>query len=176
MTPPSDWRELSRAEVVNARYGNAGTLKSGQLMSDYDIMTKILKYQKDDAEEMLARLKIQKLEDLKLQVLAQNPQLLGVGVPGQEESQQPELGASAGGPSPTPEPEGAPALPTGGAPEAPPEGMPPPTPGAESKTGGAEPSTIAEPTEDEIKKYDLEIQDYDIESDNQDIDYSVGDR
>jgi hypothetical protein len=30
MTPPSDWRELSRAEVVNARYGNAGSLKGSQ--------------------------------------------------------------------------------------------------------------------------------------------------
>ena len=169
LTPPSDWRELSRAEVVNARYGNAGTLKSGQLMSDYDIMTKILKYNRDDTEEMLARLKVQKIEDLKLQVLAQNPQLLGVGIPGQEEEQKPELGASAGGPSTMPEPGGAPGA--GGE-------LPMPTPTASAKsdapaTAGAEPSEIADPTEDEIKKYDLEIQDYDLESDNEDIDFSI---
>jgi hypothetical protein len=84
MTPPSDWRELSRAEVVNGRYSNATTLKSGQLMADYDIMTRILKYNDEETEEMLSRLKIQKLEDLKLQVLAQNPQLLGIGIPGQD--------------------------------------------------------------------------------------------
>jgi len=174
MTPPSDWRELSRAEVVNARYGNAGTLKSSQLMADYDIMTKILKYQNDDAEEMLARLKIQKLEDLKLQVLAQNPQLLGVGIPGQDEEGQgqQEIGASPEGPSPQPQPEGSP--PEG----VPPEGMPPegapPAPEASQKSG-AEPSNIAEPSEEEIKKYDLELQNYESEADAEDIDYSVSD-
>ena len=171
MTPPSDWRELSRAEVVNARYGNAGTLKSSQLMSDYDIMTKILKYHQDDAEEMLARLKVQKLEDLKLQVLAQNPQLLGVGIPGQDEdSQQQELGTQAGGPSTMPEPGGAP--PEG----APPEGLPPPAPPEQSEKSGAEPANIPNPTEDEIKKYDLELQNYESESDNEDIDYSVSEK
>ena len=171
MTPPSDWRELSRAEVVNARYGNAGTLKSSQLMSDYDIMTKILKYHQDDAEEMLARLKVQKLEDLKLQVLAQNPQLLGVGIPGQDEdSQQPELGTQAGGPSTMPEPGGTP--PEGG----PPEGLPQPAAPEASEKSGAEPTNIPNPTEDEIKKYDLELQNYESESDNEDIDYSVSEK
>jgi hypothetical protein len=42
-------------------------------MSDYDILTKWLKYSEDEAKKMLARLKIQKLEDLKLQIIAQNP-------------------------------------------------------------------------------------------------------
>ena len=171
MTPPSDWRELSRAEVVNARYGNAGTLKGSQLMSDYDIMTKILKYNQDDAEEMLARLKIQKLEDLKLQVLAQNPQLLGVGIPSAEGQDQ-ELGAEAGGPSAMPEP-GAP--PEGAPPEgAPPEGLPTPPEGPPAEKGAtSEPVNIAEPTEEDIKKYDLEIQGFDMESDYEDIDFSV---
>ena len=143
-------------------------------MADYDIMTKILKYQNDDAEEMLARLKIQKLEDLKLQVLAQNPQLLGVGIPGQDEEGQgqQEIGASPEGPSPQPQPEGSP--PEG----APPEGMPPegapPAPEASQKSG-AEPSNIAEPSEEEIKKYDLELQNYESEADAEDIDYSVSD-
>jgi hypothetical protein len=169
MTPPSDWRELSRAEVVNARYGNAGTLKSSQLMSDYDIMTKILKYHNDEADEMLARLKIQKLEDLKLQVLAQNPQLLGVGIPGQEEGQdQPELGSTPGGPSPMPSPEGE-------QPPMPPEGLPSPPEGGESpKQAGSEPTILPEPSSDDVKKFDLELQDYESESDIEDIDYSVG--
>lgn len=169
MTPPSDWRELSRAEVVNARYGNAGTLKSSQLMSDYDIMTKILKYHNDEADEMLARLKIQKLEDLKLQVLAQNPQLLGVGIPGQEEGQdQPELGSTPGGPSPMPGPEGE-------QPPMPPEGLPSPPEGGESpKQAGSEPTILPEPSSDDVKKFDLELQDYESESDIEDIDYSVG--
>lgn len=174
MTPPSDWRELSRAEVVNARYGNAGTLKGSQLMSDFDIMTKILKYNQDDADEMLARLKIQKLEDLKLQVLAQNPQLLGVGIPSAEGQDQ-ELGAEAGGPNSMPEPGGEGAPPEGELPpEAPPEGLPAPSEGPPSeKDGTAEPVSISEPTDDDIKKYDLELQGFDIESDLEDIDFSV---
>jgi hypothetical protein len=175
MTPPSDWRELSRAEVVNARYGNAGTLKSSQLMSDFDIMTKILKYNQDDTEEMMARLKIQKLEDLKLQVLAQNPQLLGVGIPGEEGGESPELGAQAGGPTGMPEPEGMP--PSGGMDAGmPPQDSPESASGMPSvEKGTAEPSNIADPSNDEIKKYDLELQDYDSESDMEDIDYSVSD-
>lgn len=170
MTPPSDWRELSRSEVVTARYNNAGALKSGQLMSDYDIYTKVLRYSIDDAEEMLARLKIQKLEELKLQVLAQNPQLLGVGVPGQEGQDQ-ELGAEAGGPSAMPGPEGLP-----GPEQAPPEGLPSPEQGPPPAKQAAEPVELPDASDDDIKKYDLEIQDYDSESDAEDIDYSVGDR
>jgi hypothetical protein len=85
-TPPSDWRELSRAEVVTNRINNANSLKGAMLMSDYDILLRWMKYSEDEVQEMLARNKLQKLEELKLQVLAQNPQLLGVGTPGQPES------------------------------------------------------------------------------------------
>lgn len=168
MTPPSDWRELSRAEVVNTRYGNAGTLKSSQLMSDFDIMTKILKYNQDDTEEMLARLKVQKIEDLKLQVLSQNPQLLGVGIPGQESANQPELGAEAGGPSAMPSPEG-------GEEGAPPPELPQSSEPPAEKENAAEPTNIPEPDSEDVKKYDLEIQTYDSDSDKEDIDYSTGD-
>lgn len=186
MTPPSDWRELSRQEVVNARYANAGTIKGSQLMSDYDIMRKVLKFNDEDTEEMLARLKIQKLEDLKLQVLAQNPQLLGVGVPGQE-SQQPgqELGAEAGGPSPM---LGAPGQEAGaqagaegggegsleqaaGGPEQD-QGAQEPGSALAGQTG-AQPVELEEPSEEDIKAFDLEIQGYDMEADAEDIDYSV---
>jgi hypothetical protein len=182
MTAPSDWRELSRAEVVTARYGNAGTLKSGQLMADYDIMTKILRYSEDEADEMLARLKLQKLEDLKLQVLAQNPQLLGIGIPGADPNAgQGEIGAEPGGPGtmPSPDPMAAAGGAGGGAP-------PPPTatasgaddtPPADPTGGGTPPegANIPEPEGEDIKKYDLEIQDYESEQDREDIDYSVGD-
>lgn len=97
MTPPSDWRELTRAEVITNRLNNAANLKGSQLMSDYDILTKWLKYSEDEAKKMLARLKIQKIEDLKLQIIAQNPTLLGVGLPGPNET---EVGTEPGGPSP----------------------------------------------------------------------------
>lgn len=175
MTPPSDWRELSRAEVVTARYANAGTLKSGQLMSDYDIYRSILKYNEEESEEMLARLKIQKLEDLKLQVLAQNPQLLGVGIPGQDQNTGQELGAEAGGPALNPEPMG---LPPG---ETPPPGITASaadeTPPVDQTNNQAPNQEIAlpDPNEDDIKKYDLEIQDYELEQDKEPIDYSIGD-
>jgi hypothetical protein len=182
MTAPSDWRELSRAEVVTARYTNAGTLKSGQLMADYDIVTKILKFSEDEADEMLARLKLQKLEDLKLQVLAQNPQLLGVGIPGADAGGgQGELGAEPGGPGMSPDPMagGDPMAAAGGG-----AGAPPPTatasgaddtPDADPGSKAPEGANIPEPDGEDIKKYDLEIQDYEAEQDREDIDYSVGD-
>jgi hypothetical protein len=187
MTAPSDWRELSRAEVVTARYGNAGTLKSGQLMSDYDIYVKILKYSEEDSEEMLARLKLQKLEDLKLQVLAQNPQLLGIGIPGQDAGAgNQELGSEAGGPSAMPAPPGAPPMPDasggmGGAPPPPTttasgaDDTPPLNPGGKLSSIPPEGANIPEPNEEDIKKYDLELQDYESEQDLEDIDYSTGD-
>jgi hypothetical protein len=183
MTSPSDWRELSRAEVVTARYGNAGTLKSGQLMSDYDIMVKILKFSEDEADEMLARLKLQKLEDLKLQVLAQNPQLLGIGIPGQDAQQGQELGAEPGGPTAQPDPMAA-AMGGGGAPPGQPpmaasaaDDTPPLDPNQGNAQGTPPPEGVKlpEPQEDDIKKFDLEIQSYEAEQDKESIDYSVGD-
>ena len=176
MTPPSDWRELSRAEVTTSRYSNASTLKSSILMSDYDIITRILKYTEDETDEMLSRLKVQKLEDLKLQVLAQNPQLLGVGIPGQENQSQ-ELGTEAGGPSAMPGEDQTQNL------EGPDSGQGPDESGEQ---GSAEPVqepedqkrpqpvSLKKPSEEEIKKYDLEIQGYESEQDIEDIDYSMG--
>jgi hypothetical protein len=181
MTPPSDWRELTRSEVVTARIGNAGSLKGSQLMSDFDILTKWMKYPDDEAKIMLARLKIQKIEDLKLQIIAQNPQLLGVGLPSDDEQQvgaeaglgQPMLGGDpmAGGMAP---PGG---MPPGGAPPmgaAPPPmggGMPGMSMAAETPpVGGSQP--IPTPAHDDIAKYDLEIKDYGSEQDEEEIDRS----
>ena len=76
MTPPSEWRELSRAEITSARIQNAGALKSGNLMSDYDILNKWMGYSENETKLYIARLKMQKIEDAKLQVIAQNPALL----------------------------------------------------------------------------------------------------
>jgi len=170
MTPPSDWREMSRAEVVTSRFNNASSLKGSMLYSDFDILTKILKHDEDEAEKMMSRIKIQKLEDLKLQVLAQNPQLLGVGVPGADEK---EIGSEAGGPNPMLSPEG---------------GNPPAAQGQESPQGqgqgqggeapqGEQPPqnggvAIPEPENSDIKKYDLQIHSYDQEQDKEEIDYS----
>jgi hypothetical protein len=177
MTPPSDWRELTRAEVVNNRMGVAGNLKGSQLMADYDILTKILKYPEDEAKKMLARLKIQKLEDLRMQIIAQNPTILGIGLPGPDET---EVGVEPGGPNPMlgddeegQPPEGGdqgqgppPDMGMGGAPAGPGPGGPPPTP----QKGGV--GMLPEPTDDDIRKYNLDIKDHGKEMDHEEIDYS----
>jgi hypothetical protein len=208
MTPPSDWRELTRAEVVTNRLSNASNLKGSQLMSDYDILTKWLKYPENEAKKMLARLKIQKLEDLKLQIIAQNPTLLGVGLPGPNET---EISAEPGGPNPMLGPEqgrmppGV-ASPMGEAPGMPPAGGPPPggmpmmrkymgdegqDPMGDNPIGGNPMSGVPvpggpqgpppqpgsgamlpEPTEEDIKKFDLDIQDFEKEMDEEEIDHS----
>jgi intein/homing endonuclease len=175
MTPPSDWRELSRAEVQNNRYGNASTLKSMGIMADYDIYIRILKYDEDEVEEMLARLKLQKLEDLKFQIIAQNPQLAGMGIPGQQDKEQ-ELGSEPGGPNEMPQLPGQEPNPQGNNPNQPPQQNPneqPPMPkGQKNRPEGME---LPEPEEHEIKKYDLELQGYEAEQDDEPIDYSVPD-
>lgn len=164
MTPPSDWRELSKNEVIQARFGNGGTLKSSQLMADYDIYTKIFKYSESDSQEMIARLKLQKLEDLKLQVIAQNPQLLGVGIPGQENQEQ-EIGTEPGGPNPMlgseeqPEMKNTPNIEENPAPE-----------GQEQTNQAPE---LEDPSEEDIKKFDLALQDYESEMDIEDRDNSI---
>ncbi len=171
MTPPSDWRELSRAEVVNNRISVASQLKGSQLYGDYDILVDILKITPDEAKEKLARLKIQKLEELKMQIIAQNPTLLGVGLPGPAE---PEVGTGPEGPSPMLGGEEPP--PEAGGGEMPPEaGSPIPSggPAAPSPTGGARQGPpIEEPADDDIKKYNLDIVDYSKEKDEEEIDFS----
>ena len=167
MTPPSDWRELSRAEVWGNRLNWAGTLKSSQLMADWDLYVKILKYPEVEADEMISRLKLQKIEDLKLQIIAQNPRLLGIGIPGQDAQPGQELGTEAGGPTPNPAPEGQLEQP-----EQPKE------PPAEEKTTdqAGKPSGLAlpDPEDEDIAKYDLEIQGYASEIDYEEPDYSIG--
>ena len=200
MTPPSDWRELTRAEVITNRLNNAANLKGSQLMSDYDIMTKWLKYSEDEAKKMLARLKIQKLEDLKLQIIAQNPTLLGVGLPG---SQEQEVGTEPGGPSPMLGPDAAGGdpmaggVPPGGPPAGGPGGAPPGGPtgmmrkymgaddGGDPMGGAPVPSgqpqgpppqnsgaALPTPSDEDIKKFDLDIKDFEKEMDEEEIDYS----
>jgi hypothetical protein len=181
MTPPSAWKELSDAEVTNNRVTTASSLKSAQLMSDYDLHILYLKHTEEETQEMIARLKIQKLEELKLQVLAQNPQLLGVGTPAQQGQDQ-EIGSQAGGPNPMLGGDmGAGGPPGGAAPGGAAPGLAAEEP-PEAGPGGKTPDNpqpqgmpLADPEEEEINRYDLEIQDYDAEQDVEDIDYSVND-
>ena len=166
MTPPSDWRELSRNEVVTARYSNASTLKGSVLYSDFDILTKILKIPEVEAKEMIARIKIQKLEDLKLQIMSQNPQLLGVGIPTEEGKSENELGATPEGPNTEltpPSPEGATAPET--ASETPPQE-------SENKTESS-PEELPEPDNQDIEKLGIQPKNFSFEQDYENQDYSV---
>jgi hypothetical protein len=167
LTPPSDWRELSRAEVVTARITNATTIKSSLLLSDFDIITKYLRFSKEDAQEMLARLKIQKLEDAKLQILGQNPQLLGIGVPSNEEEKGlPEIGTTPEGPNTELSPEGEEKLPT---PESEESGSEEKLPSSTKSSGT---SLLPEPSQEDLEKFDMGLEDYAAEQDNEEIDYS----
>lgn len=164
MTPPSEWRELSRAEIVNNRIQNVTSLKSAGLISDFDLLRDWMHYTEEETKDIIARSKLQKLEDARLQVLQQNPQLLGVGIPSQEDE---EVGASEEGPNKQLE------VPS----EAPPEGAPEAMGGVEAPQPSA-PSTssvepLPEPSEEDIQKYDLSIQDYAAEEDMESQDYSI---
>lgn len=166
MTPPSPWKELSEAEIMNNRINAVTTLKGSMIMSDYDLLTKYLKISEDEAERLISRNKIQKLDDLKMQIIGQNPQLMGVGTPGQEqESGSPEMGTEAEGPNPMMEPgsEGQ----EGG--EQSPEMPEAQVPKDSEEDQGVE---LESPSDDDIKKYDLGIQDYNQIIDDEEIDWS----
>lgn len=169
MTPPSDWRELSRADVMAARIQNATSLKSAAMISDFDILNKWMKYSPEETEEIVARMKLQKLEDAKMQILTQNPQLLGVGIPaeGSETKENPEIGATPEGPNTLLQPpsEGGESI--------------PPTEELGGSLGGtgtsiSKPSgqPLPEPSPEDLEKYDMNIEDYASEQDHEDIDYS----
>jgi hypothetical protein len=148
-------------------------------MSDYDIMIKWLKYDEDETKKMLARLKLQKMEDLKLQIIAQNPTLLGVGLPGPNE---PEVGVEPGGPSvmlnpnqgqPQPQQPPMPGMPPAGGPPIPgPTGMRKYMDDDSGPPMSGSGNAIPEPDEEDIRRFDLDIKDYESEIDYEETDPS----
>jgi hypothetical protein len=162
MTPPSAWKELSEAEILNNRINAVTTLKGSLIMSDYDLLTKFMKLSDEEAERIVSRSKMQKLEELKIQIIGQNPQLLGVGTPSQSGT---EIGTEAGGPNPMIGLEG---------PEGPEQAQEMP----ESPDVSPQDSEInsdvelEDPSEEDIKKYNLDIEDYDKTIDDEEIDWS----
>lgn len=171
MTPPSHWKEASEAEIIGQRINWMSTLKSSLIMGDFDILTKWGKYSEEEAQEIISRNNLQKYQDAKLQILMANPQLMGVGTPGQDET---ELGSEAGGPNPMLAPDG----------QQPPEGedqMGDMGQGMDQEgeeapiEGGPKPNKglpLGDPTPEEVKMYDLEIQGYSKEQDYEEIDFS----
>lgn len=168
MTPPSSLQELSEAEVITNRINNAIALKGSTLISDFDILTRTLKYTEEEAKVMISRTKIQKLEELQMQIYAQNPSYLGIGLPGEGDV---EIGVDSQGPNMELDPaklqdnqnqdnqvQDNPNQ------EIPEQDTQKPTRNAIGK--------IPDPSEEDIKKYDLSITNYAVEQDFEDIDYS----
>lgn len=160
MTPPSSWKELSEAEIMSNRINVVTTLKSSMLMGDFDLLTKFMRFSEEEAERIISRNKVQKLEDLKIQIIGQNPQLLGVGTPSNDSGGM-EMGTEAGGPTPNLEDN----MGEKSASE-PKEELP------ETPEGEREPTALPEPTEEEIKKYNLGLEDYTKTIDDEDVDWS----
>ena len=170
MTAPSHYRELSENEVKDARVNRLATLKGTMVYSDLDLLTDVMHEPIEKAKEKVARSMIQKLQELKLQVMSQNPQLLGIAMPPQPGN---ELGTQSGGPVPNdmngapPEGEGG----QGGEMDA--GGDQAPGTEAQDTYGNPEKpekTQIPEPSEDDLKKYDLEIYDYSRGLDDEEID------
>ncbi len=163
MTPPSSWKELSEAEIMNNRINVITTLKSSLLMSDYDLLTRFMKIPEKEAERIISRNKIQKLEDLKIQIIGQNPQLLGVGTPSADDGGGGiEMGAEMGGPTPNLEDQLQGETPAEEVPES----------EQETPKEPQEATTLPEPSEEDVKKYDLGIENYTKVIDSEDIDWS----
>lgn len=173
MTPPSAWKELSEMEILNQRLGIVTGLKGSMIMSDYDLLTTYMHMPEEKAKEMISRNKIQKLEELKLQIIGQNPALLGVGIPGQPNG-EPEMGAAPGGPNPMLGPDMGGAPPGGGpSPVNPQRGLE-----QKEEENGEGPTKskgrkLPEPDEEDIKKFDLGMQSYNKTIDDEDIDWST---
>ena len=66
-------------ETVRLRTTSRTSLKGTDLMGDYEVLTKWLHYTDEQAKAAIAKTKAKKLEDLKLQIIAQNP--TGIMVP-----------------------------------------------------------------------------------------------
>jgi len=166
MTPPSHYRELSENEVKDARVNRLATLKGTMVLSDYDLLIDMMHYSEEDAKEKVARSTIQKLQELKLQVMSQNPQLLGIAMP---EPGKNEMGMDANGPNPQQIPGQEPA---GGEVEA--EGGPENGAGALDTYGQPPPkqqgAKIPEPSEDDIRRYDMEVTDLSKGMDEEEVD------
>lgn len=152
MTVPSEYRKLSLNEVKDIDYNRAASMKGAGFMSDFDILVLILGKSEVEAREIVARMKQQKLDELKIQIMGQNPSLFGLdAAPPAKEN---ELGTTSEGPNP----------PTEQSPEQPTENPQP------EKSA----NHIEEPSEEDIKKYNMQIGGSSNNIDREEIDKSEG--
>lgn len=190
LTSPGNAKEISDNEIWQIRYDRAMALKSAKFMSDFDILTRILKFESQEAKEIVARSTIQQFQEAKLALMLANPELAGIAT---SNDNKPEIGMDQAGPNPplTGEPQG----PGEGNPsETPPspEGASPPLEGGATPLGqmgdggqsgqsaldsyGTPPKTegkpLPEPSLEDLKKYDLELMDSSKEMDEEEYDLS----
>lgn len=157
MTPPSHYRELMENEIKDARVNRITTLKNSNMFSDYDLMVDEYKLSPEVAKEKISRTMIQKLQELKLQVMSQNPQLLGIKAPSPNAPN--DIGTESGGPNPQ----------MGENPQEQPENN---TSELDTESESQNYGPLPEPSEDDLKTYDLEIYDYSKGIDEEEIDAS----
>jgi hypothetical protein len=168
MTPPSAWKEISNNDVIDARFNRAGSVMGSQMMSQYDTLVEILKYPPEKAREFVSRMKEQKLDELKLQVMGQRPDMLGLGQP---PSDYPETGVDANGPNPEMKPdENQPPMDMNDPNQSPDMGQQPGMEQPQQTPPIAQPVPLSEPTPEEIEKYDMSINDYSRDIDREEVD------
>lgn len=187
-TEPYPLRDVVLNDIRDAKYNRAMALMQAKIFSHYDVLTKILEMPENEAKEIVARVNAQNMTDLRMQMMAANPESMGVVA---KQPGGPEMGTDAAGPSPDlggmggeqaggmggAQPMGDQQPPGGGAAggpnvtasmEAPQQGT-----NAEDTYGNPpQPETFkfSEPSEEDIKRFDLSIIDYSSGIDSEDID------
>lgn len=153
LTDPYPVRKASLNDVTDAMFNRAVSILGSQLMSLYDIYIEILGFSETKAKELVARVQAQKLLDLRLQMMAQNPELMGVAA----KPQQTEMGIDSSGPIP----------------ELPEETQEEPKEETQEEN---KPMLLPEPEFDDIKRFDLGIDDGSSGIDNEEFDVGeIGD-
>ena len=70
-TSPSDWLELSRAELLSSRYNLASSIKGSMIYDDFTILTKLLNHTDEEAREIIDRIEAQQLRMQEIQAQGQ---------------------------------------------------------------------------------------------------------
>ncbi len=162
MTQPYPIKEIKNNEITDAIYNRAMAVFGSQLLSHYDVLTKILKMDENEAKEIVARKNAEKLNDLNLQMMATNPELMGVVA---KTDNNPQMGTDANGPNPD-----LGQMDQGGEQQPQQQGEETNAQDTYGSPPQAETFKFPEPSEEDIKRFDLGIIDYSSGIDAEDID------